>query len=120
MIRNVRTSEHYRWGEVCDGWRLLESPDLSVIQERIPPGAGEVRHYHDRARQVFFVLDGELQIELGDQHFRLAARDSLEVPPGAEHRVRNTGDVDAAFLVMSAPTTRGDRINVEPQAPHVP
>jgi len=114
MIRNVKTCEHYRWGEVCDGWRLLERPDLTVIQERIPPGAGEVRHYHNRARQVFYVLDGELEIQLRDQLFRLVAQDSLEVPPGAEHCVRNAGDVDAAFLVMSAPTTQGDRTNVEP------
>ena len=114
MIRSVRTGEHYRWGEVCDGWRLVEGPDLSVIQERIPPGAGEVRHYHSRARQVFFVLDGELQIELRGQRFRLVAQESLEVPPGDAHCVRNAGEVDAVFLVVSAPTTRGDRTNLEP------
>ena len=114
MIRSARTAEHYRWGDVCDGWRLVEGSDLSVIQERIPPGAGEVRHYHTRARQVFFVLRGELQIELRNQIFQLVAEDCLEVPPGDPHRVRNVGDIDAAFLVVSAPTTQGDRINVEP------
>jgi mannose-6-phosphate isomerase-like protein (cupin superfamily) len=60
------------------------------------------------------VLDGVLQIELRDQVFRVVARNSLEVPPGDAHCVRNAGDVDAVFLVVSAPTTRGDRINVEP------
>jgi len=113
MIHNVKTAEHYHWGQVCDGWRLLERPDLSVIQERIPPGAGEVLHYHSRARQVFFVLDGQLQIQLGDHLFRLSTGDSLEVSPGEPHRVRNVGHVDAAFLVVSTPTTQGDRINVE-------
>ncbi len=113
-IRNVNTAEHYRWGQVCDGWRLLEGPDLSVIQERIPPGAGEVRHYHLRARQVFFVIAGELELQLGEQLLRLSVGDSLEVPPGDRHLVRNGGNVDATFLVVSAPTTRGDRVNVEP------
>jgi mannose-6-phosphate isomerase-like protein (cupin superfamily) len=114
MIKNVRTGDHYQWGDVCDGWRLLERSDLSVIQERIPPGAGEARHYHARARQLFFVRHGELQIELQDRLFHLAEEDSLEVPPGDAHRVRNEGSVDAIFLVVSAPTTRNDRINVEP------
>jgi len=114
MIKNQSSAEHYRWGQVCDGWRLLDRSDLSVIQERIPPGAGEVRHYHQRARQLFFVLAGELLIELGEQQFRLSLGDSLEVPPGAPHRVRNDAQVDATFLVVSAPTTQADRVNLEP------
>ena len=114
MITNISTAEHYKWGDVCDGWRLLNRPDLSVIQERIPPGAGEVRHFHSRARQLFFVLDGHLDIELRDQVFRISPGDSLEVPPGDTHRVRNDGDVDVSFIVVSAPTTQGDRTNLEP------
>ena len=39
------TAEHYAWGSVCDGWHLLKHPELSVIQERVPPGVGEVKHY---------------------------------------------------------------------------
>ena len=113
MIKNISTAEHYDWGQGCDGWRLLERADLSVIQERIPSGAGEVAHYHQRARQLFFVLTGELQIRLGEQLFRLSPGDSLEVPPGAQHRVRNASEAEATFLVVSAPTTRGDRVNVE-------
>jgi mannose-6-phosphate isomerase-like protein (cupin superfamily) len=113
MLKNTNLAEHYRWGEVCDGWRLLERSELSVIQERIPPGAGEVTHYHQRARQLFFVLTGELQIQLGERLFRLCPGDSLEVPPGDHHRVRNEGSADATFLVVSAPTTRGDRVNLE-------
>ena len=113
MIRNTSSAEHYRWGQACDGWRLLDDSDLSVIQERIPPGAGEVAHFHARARQLFYVLSGELQIQLGEQLFRLSTGDSLEVPPGEQHRVRNQGNVDTTFLVVSVPTTRGDRVNLE-------
>ena len=114
MIKNQSSAEHYRWGQVCDGWRLLDRSDLSVIQERMPPGAGEVRHYHQHARQLFYVLSGELLIELDERKFRLSIGDSLEVSPGAPHRVRNDARVDAAFLVVSAPTTQGDRVNAEP------
>jgi mannose-6-phosphate isomerase-like protein (cupin superfamily) len=112
MIKNLTNGEHYRWGDVCDGWRLLDRPDLSVIQERIPPGAGEVRHYHSRARQLFFVLDGTLAIYVKDSCFHLSRQDSLEIAPGDPHSVRNEGDADAIFLVISAPTTRGDRTDL--------
>jgi mannose-6-phosphate isomerase-like protein (cupin superfamily) len=113
MVKNVTTAEHYRWGEVCDGWRLLDRADLGVIQERIPPGAGEVAHYHARSRQLFYVLEGQLEIEVQDEAHHLRAGDALEVPPGRPHRVRNRSDGDVSFLVVSAPSTRGDRTNID-------
>jgi mannose-6-phosphate isomerase-like protein (cupin superfamily) len=113
MIKNLKNAEHYRWGDVCDGWRLVNRSELSVIQERIPPGAGEVRHFHQRARQLFFVLAGQLDIELPGEVLRLSPGDSIEVSPGEAHRVRNVGAADATFLVVSAPTTQGDRINLD-------
>jgi mannose-6-phosphate isomerase-like protein (cupin superfamily) len=112
-VINRANAEHYVWGEVCEGWRLVSGADLSVIQERIPPGRGEVKHYHNHARQLFFVLQGELEIEVEQETAHLGAGDSLEVPPTRQHRVHNPGDRDALFLVVSAPTTQGDRVNVE-------
>lgn len=45
------SADHYVWGGVNDGWHLAKQPGLSVIEERIAPGASEIRHYHRRARQ---------------------------------------------------------------------
>jgi mannose-6-phosphate isomerase-like protein (cupin superfamily) len=112
-MMNRQVAEHYQWGAVCDGWRLLDRSDLSVIQERIPPDAGEVTHFHRHARQLFFVIEGQLQIELAGEVFALVAGDALEVPPEQPHRVRNVSAANVSFLVVSAPSTRGDRVNSE-------
>lgn len=106
------TAEHYTWGDNCDGWRLLARTDLSVIEERIPPGRGEVPHFHTRARQLFYVLAGQLTIDLPDESVIVGAGQSLEIPPSVVHRVYNPFDSDAVFLVVSAPSTTGDRTNV--------
>jgi len=45
--------------------------------------------------------------------FRLESGDALEVPPLQTHRVRNVSGGDAMFIVVSAPSTRGDRENRE-------
>jgi mannose-6-phosphate isomerase-like protein (cupin superfamily) len=111
-VINRENAEHYRWGAACDGWRLLSSADPSVIEERIPPGLGEVAHFHERARQLFYVLSGSLTIEMPDGTLRLERGDSLEVAARTVHRVHNPSDADAIFLVISSPTTAGDRINV--------
>lgn len=113
MTTRRENAEHYVWGNGCDGWRLLDRQDLSVIEERVPPGASEVRHVHQAARQVFYVLSGHLTIDRAGEQLTLATGDSLEMPPTIPHLVRNDGAVVAVFLVISAPTTRGDRTNLD-------
>ena len=102
-------SEHYPWGEACDGWHLLKSPGLSVIQERVPPGGAETRHYHERAQQFFYILSGEAVIENNGEEIVLGPGQGLAIPPGIPHRLRNRGRGDLSFLVISAPPSHGDR-----------
>jgi mannose-6-phosphate isomerase-like protein (cupin superfamily) len=106
---SIQSAEHYTWGEGCDGWHLVRAQGLSVIQERMPAGASEVRHLHGIARQFFFVLRGTLSIEVNGREHRLRVQSGLEVPPGAAHRVCNSGDAVAEFLVISQPPSHGDR-----------
>ncbi len=112
-IKNVGNAEHYVWGVECDGWRLASNPDLAVIQERVPPGRGEPKHYHVRSRQLFFILHGRLQIELNGETYVMGEGDSLEIPPTLPHCVQNPFEQDASFLVVSTPSTTGDRVYLE-------
>ena len=109
---DTSTAEHYTWGGVCDGWRLLEGNDLSVIQERVPASAGESPHFHARARQFFYVLSGTATMEFQDRNVVFGPGQGLHVAPNVVHRLVNGSDIDLVFLVISAPTTKGDRLNV--------
>lgn len=106
------TAEHYVWGGDCDGWHLVQGPDLSVIHERMPAGRAEVRHRHERARQFFFVLSGVLTLEVDGAPEDLGAGQGREVPPLAPHQALNRSGAPVEFLVISQPATRGDRTPV--------
>jgi len=108
-----KNAEYYSWGKICDGWHLLKSSGLSVIQELVPPGAAEARHYHEKAQQFFFILSGEAVMELDDQEVVLGPKQGLAVPPKIVHRLQNRGRKDLTFLVISAPMSHGDRVPVE-------
>ena len=115
MIRapvSKATAPHYTWGGDCDGWHLAASDGLSVIHERMPAGRAEVAHRHARARQIFFVLAGELTMVFGASERRIAAGEALEIDPGSVHQAVNRGPAAVEFLVISQPPTRGDRIEV--------
>ena len=112
MVISIENAEHYIWGEVCDGWRLLKRDDMSVIQERVPSGAAEVMHYHNSARQFFFILEGEGMMIFEDHEVVLKKSQGIEISPQVQHQFKNQSDADVHFLVISVPYTRGDRINV--------
>ena len=113
-VRSRANAERYGWGgpdgDTCDGWHLLRSAELSVIEERMPPGSAEVRHWHRRARQFFYVVAGELTMETDSGDRTLRTGDGLEIPPGCAHRAVNRASVDARFLVVSQPPARDDRV----------
>jgi mannose-6-phosphate isomerase-like protein (cupin superfamily) len=105
-------AEHYLWGEGCDGWHLLKRDDLSIITERVPPGASEQRHFHVHSRQFFYILMGEAVIEVDGEIHILQAQQGLEIPPGVVHQFRNESSSDVNFLVVSMPKSHGDRVLV--------
>lgn len=113
MIRSRDNATHYTWGNGCDGWVHLDSRNLLVIEERMPPGATEQRHFHSHAHQVFLVTSGLLTLERDAEIFELAVGQSLDVPPLVSHTAMNCSQADAVFMVISSPSTRGDRTDRE-------
>jgi len=115
QITSARLAEHYTWGGPqgtgCDGWHLVRTSGLSIIEELMPPGASEVRHSHLGAHQFFFVLEGELALEIEDRDFVLRAREGIEVLPGQRHQAVNRSASAVRMLVTSHPPSHGDRIN---------
>jgi quercetin dioxygenase-like cupin family protein len=87
----------------------LRGGELSIIQERMPPGASESRHRHGRARQFFYVLRGQLTLECAGRHHRLSSGQGLEIEPGVPHEARNDSADPVDFLVVSQPPSHGDR-----------
>jgi mannose-6-phosphate isomerase-like protein (cupin superfamily) len=104
-------AEHYRWGVDCDAWYLVNDEQLSVIEEFMPPGAAEIRHHHQKAQQFFYILSGEVIMEVEGQTALLAAGTGIRVLPGKQHQIRNPSSVPVRFLVISHPRSHGDRID---------
>ena len=104
-------SEHYRWGNDCDGWHLVKDEKLSVIEELMPAGTREVRHYHQKAQQFFYILSGEVIMEVEGQTTLLPAGTGVRVLPGTRHQISNLSSGDARFLVISQPPSHGDRVS---------
>ena len=98
-IISTRSAEHYKWGGQqgtdCDGWHLVKTPDLSIIEELMPAG---------------YILEGELTLEVEHHHFVLHAHEGIEVSPGQQHQALNRSTKSVRMIVSSQPPSHGDRI----------
>ena len=110
---STATAQAYQWGDHCSGWHLMRAANLSIIEERMPAGTREVRHWHARAAQFFYVLSGTLTLEVEGTLHHLGPRTGIELPQGTAHQAINETDADVEFLVISNPPAQGDRIEAE-------
>jgi quercetin dioxygenase-like cupin family protein len=80
----------------------LELPQISV-NEVVRPGPfqGAGPHFHKEHVDVFYVLEGELEIINGAETLRAGPGTSVVVPPGIVHGFRGPGD--AHYLNIHAP-----------------
>jgi mannose-6-phosphate isomerase-like protein (cupin superfamily) len=104
-------AEHYRWGADCDAWYLVNDEQLSVIEEFMPPGAAEIRHHHEKAQQFFYILTGEILMEVEGETTLLQAGTGIRILPGKRHQIRNPSSSPVRLLVVSHPKSHGDRYN---------
>jgi mannose-6-phosphate isomerase-like protein (cupin superfamily) len=115
QIISTKSAEHYKWGGPqgtdCDGWHLVKTPELSIIEELMPPGTSEARHFNTHARQFFFILEGELTLEVEHHDFVLKTGEGLEISPGQQHQALNRSTQPVRILVTSQPPSHGDRVN---------
>lgn len=110
---SIQNAEHYVWGDQCDGWHLVKSASLSVIQERVPGGCSEIRHCHEKSEQFFYVLSGVAILEVSGASHTLMPHHGFHVPAGEPHQLRNESAEDLIFIVTSTPPSHGDRIEVQ-------
>ncbi len=106
MRMTKENAKHYVWGALCDGWHLVNTAELSVVRERMPPNAKAVMHQHEVARQYFYILEGEAEFIMNGETVTLCANEGIEVPPGVPHQMKNTSSKDVQFLLISQPNMK--------------
>jgi quercetin dioxygenase-like cupin family protein len=85
---------------------------FSVWESIVPPGSGVPAHTHTREDEAFYVLGGEVLVEVEGavDPLHLGPGGFLFAPRNRRHAFRNIGTVDARLLVFAIPGTGLDRM----------
>ena len=73
-----------------------------------PAGAtGDDAYTHGNSQEIFIVIRGEIELELGGEIHRLAAGDSIEYLSSVPHKASNIGSETAEVIWITSPPTDG-------------
>jgi len=77
----------------------------SLAEATLAPGQATERHYHGEAEEIYFVLEGEGELELDGKTATLRPGDAVPIPPGTWHQLR-AGEATLRILCSCAPPYR--------------
>jgi quercetin dioxygenase-like cupin family protein len=78
-------------------------PELSLLELEIQPGGGVDPHFHRKHSDSFYVLEGELEIHVGDEVVHAVPGTYVLAPPEVVHFFRNVSASPARVLNLHTP-----------------
>lgn len=87
-----------------DAWLLFQADNHEVIRLDLKPGVGIEKHAIDW-RIIFYVLEGNGSLTIGDEKFSLKAHESVAVQPGLMREWQNDGDQLLKLLAIKTRET---------------
>lgn len=75
----------------------------SLAEATVAPGQVTALHLHHRSEEVYHVLEGEGVVTVGHQEHGVREGDTVCIPPGTPHRIRNSGQGPLRVLCCCSP-----------------
>jgi mannose-6-phosphate isomerase-like protein (cupin superfamily) len=80
----------------------------SLAEASLEPGGETAEHYHPRAEELYYFVNGEGRMRLGGDEAAVATGDCVVIPPGTAHKLWNTGSGRLVLLCCCAPPYSDD------------
>ncbi len=80
----------------------------SLAEAIIQPGETTLLHKHIESEELYYILQGEGKMILGDGILHVNYGDTICIQPGVKHNIKNTGNKDLKILCCCAPAYSHD------------
>ena len=108
IIRNRNKAEAFT---TADGSTIRSLLDLSVApvqnqslaEAELEAGQSTTRHRHPRAEEFYYIVAGQGRMEMEGEWAVVGVGDAIQIPPGAAHKLLNTGEETLRLLCCCSP-----------------
>ena len=80
-----------------------DTKHTSMFDWTLPVGFSTGLHVHRVQEETFYVLEGECQWQIGEQHIRATPGTYVFIPPGVPHNIGNASDKPARMIMTVSP-----------------
>lgn len=95
----------------CGGviYKILDTENSGLKNVEIAmcifsPGEVANLHYHNKMEELYFIVEGEGEIEINGQCHKIKAEDCIAIPVGTIHRMKNISKSNTLkFLSINSP-----------------
>jgi mannose-6-phosphate isomerase-like protein (cupin superfamily) len=83
----------------------LDTERLGFTVLELEPGREGMEHDHtdDGQEEIYYVIDGKVTVELGEETVTLSANEAVRIDPDEARQVHNSGDERAELVLVGAP-----------------
>jgi len=86
---------------------LHHTREQSLAEARLGPGQTTERHYHASTEEIYFLLEGEGEMEVDGSRRQVGPGEAILIPAGARHQIR-AGSALRFLCCCAPPYSDGD------------
>ncbi len=86
----------------------LPTANQSLAEATVPVNGATAEHYHVVSEELYFFTAGTGHLRVGDEYRDVRAGECVVIPPGAVHKLTNTGADALKLLCCCAPAYSND------------
>jgi mannose-6-phosphate isomerase-like protein (cupin superfamily) len=92
------------------------SVNQSLAEATLPPGGATTEHFHRQSEELYLVTTGTGRLRIEGDEREIGVGDCAVIPPGARHKLWNTGDDVLRVVCACSPAySHEDTVLTEPE-----
>lgn len=92
-----------RTQNLVGGASPIQATNFSLGYVTLEPRGGQVPWHNQDQEEVYFIVEGEGEMCLGNERTTLSAGQAVAIPPGEYHQLTNTGEEPLVMIYCYGP-----------------
>ncbi len=92
-----------RTQNLVGGASPIQATNFSMGHVMLEPNGGQVPWHNQEQEEIYFILEGQGEMCLGEERMRLSTGQAVYIPHGVFHQLTNVGDTPLRMIYCYGP-----------------
>lgn len=93
-----------RTQNLVGGMSPIQATNFAMGNVTLEPDGGQVPWHNQEQEEIYFIVEGEGEMCLGDERRAIKAGQAAYIPPGVFHQLTNTGSTPMRMIYVYGPS----------------